>query len=60
VLKYVATREKQKVEALAEVWREYSRSLAEWVKTCRQLERLWRELGQAQSDIPSKGDGNGR
>ena len=60
VLKYVAAKEKQKVEALAEAWREYSRSLAEWVKTCRQLERLWRELGQAQSDVPSKEEGHGR
>ena len=54
VLKYVALGKKQKVEALAEAWREYSQSLAEWVKTCRQLERAY--SGASRSLIPDEAD----
>jgi len=53
VLRHVAARERGRVERRARAWSEYSRLVARWVKVCRELERCWRALGEAQSESPA-------
>jgi hypothetical protein len=50
VLRYVASKDRQRFRAKAEAWGEYQRLIAEWVKVCKQIEVCWRSLGEAQSD----------
>lgn len=51
VLKYVPSRERASVKARAEAWGEYVRLVSEWVRVCREIEKGWRALGEAQAEV---------
>jgi hypothetical protein len=51
VLKYVPSWERASVKARAEAWGEYVRLVAEWVRVCREIEKVWRALGEAQAEV---------
>ena len=57
VLKYVAENQLHTVKPKAEAWSEYLRLIAGWVKNSRQLEKLYRQLGEAQAVFPVKEEG---
>ena len=56
VLRYVPAKGRQKVEAQANAWGDYQRLVAQWGKTSKDLESLWRSLGDAQADDPDSQD----
>jgi hypothetical protein len=58
VQKYVRLQTVSKVRPKTQAWSEYYHLLARWVKLNQQMADVWRELGQAQADEPSK-DENG-
>ena len=55
VLEYVRAEGRSGVRERAEAWGEFTAWLAEWVQLGRELERNWRELGQAQAEEPGGG-----
>ena len=59
-LTYVRKAELGRVRAQTDAWREFSQALAQWVKVTAQLERLLRQLGQAQvAEFPRRPSGHG-
>ena len=60
ILHYVSAKGHQKIRAKADAWGEYVKLVAEWVKLSRQIEKCFRQLGEAQAVLPGKqrgGDG---
>lgn len=50
ILSYVRFSDLDRVSKKAGAWKEFSSTLAQWVKVNRRLERLLRDLGEAQSE----------
>lgn len=57
VLQYVSAERHRSVKAKAGEWGEYLRLVSEWVKNARELEALYRKLGEAQSEVPGEQGG---
>lgn len=54
VLRHVKKEDLEHVRKRAEVWREFSSSIARWRKPNDEIERLFRKLGRMQSEEPFK------
>ncbi len=50
ILKYVRFGDLGKVSKKTKAWKEFSSTLAQWVKVTRYLEKLLRQLGEMQSE----------
>ena len=57
---YVRKDELARVRKATEAWRAFSAGMTEWVKVTRELERLMRELGRAQTTADAHGEGVAR
>jgi hypothetical protein len=59
VLEHVGAERREEVRAQAREWSEFSGLVADWVKVVRELEKRWRELGEAQAEKPRHESGSG-
>ncbi len=50
ILRYVRFSDLWKVSKKTKAWKDFSSTLAEWVKVTRHLEKLLRQLGEMQSE----------
>lgn len=55
VLEHVSAERRAEARRGAGEWSEFSSLVAEWVKVVRELEKRWRELGEAQAERPGAG-----